>query len=241
MKAILSYGNYFSYGKDYQVKFIYENELEAQNITSILKQFEAKKLINPYYTKFITKRSDHRAITVINKTNIPKDILLPFISMLITINNVNLTIGNKEFNTFNADNVLEAIDNLHINGILNKGEFFTMGYTYYISFRYASEDQKDELLYYFNCKSNNDIYPIAIDKLGNITTKNNGTIICANVPKGMLNNIIKDFIEKYNMIITIGNHKLKDNFNEEELEKALCAIEVEERVKRRTRIKQGTR
>lgn len=240
MKAILSYGKYFSCGKDYQIHFIYDNELEAQNISTILKKFKENKLITPYYTKYISK-NNQKTFTVINKTNVPKEILLPFISMLITINKINLTIGGIIFNTFNIEKISQAIDNLHINGILNKGNFFSLEDTYYISFRYSSEKQKDELLYYFNFNTNNNIHPIIIDKLGNITSKNNGTVVCTNIPTENLNNIIKEFIEKYNMVIIIGNIKLKDKYNEEELNTALNTLTNESNIKKRTKVKQDAK
>ena len=256
MKAILSYENYYSYGKKYQVKFIYENELEAKyiiqyitkfiyenesetkRIISYLKPSKEKNLIMPYYSKIITKNK--KTINIIEKTNIPKELLISFITMLISINNCKVIIDNKELIDFNINNINDSIDNLHINANLNKGDFFNLGNTYYMTFKYANDDQENELSYYFNCKLNynesNGIYPIAIDKFGNLTNKNNGTIRWANIPKDKLSSFIKTFIEEYNMIITIGNKKIKDEFNEEKLNEAL-SIFNKEKEKTRTRTK----
>lgn len=249
MKAILSYENYYSYGKKYQVKFIYdneseaekftsyvvkfiyENELESQKMTSNLKPFEEKELIIPYYTKLIDKKEKQKTTNVIERTNIPKAFLIPFITMLISIKNCKIIIGKDEITSFDINTIQESIDKLHINGTLNKGEFFNLGDTYYITFRYATTEQKDELSYYFNCKLNynetNGMYPIAIDRSGCLTNKNNGTIIGTNIPKSKLSEFIKVFIEEYNMIITIGNEKLKEEFNEEKFNNALTTLSEE--------------
>ena len=48
----MSYENYYSYGKKYQVKFIYENELEAKYIIQYITKFiyenesETKRIIS---------------------------------------------------------------------------------------------------------------------------------------------------------------------------------------------------
>lgn len=242
MKAILNYKNYFNQGKQYHLNFIYDNEFEAQKMTSHLKLFQAKKIIEPHYIKIKSKKNDN-ILNIINSTNIHKDILIPFISMLMTNNNVKIIIENEQFNSFNLEIIQQAIDNLHINATINKGNFFSLGDTYYITFKYSNEEQKDEISYYFNCKYNydeiQDFLIIALDKFGKITNKNNGTIISTNIPKEKISIFIKDLIEKYDAIITIGNKKLKEHFDETTLLKALSTIDGEELGRSRTRKKQG--
>lgn len=232
MKAILSYGTYFNQGKNYQIKFIYNNEAEAKFITSYLKPFVTRKVIKPIYNNQ----------KYIDKTNINEEILIPFISMLINIYNCNIRIGNQEYNSFNLSTIQDAIDKLHLNATLNKGDFLVLEDTYYLTFNYGNEEQKEELLYYFNCILNYpDIYPVSINKFGKLTSKNNGPIIGTNIPEEKLPEILKIFIEKYDMIINIGNTRLKNSFDLDCYNKAIAQINQKEKPKILKKKIQGAR
>ena len=141
--------------------------------------------------------------------------------MLISINKCNVNINGKEFTSFNQLDIEKAINSLHINATINKEENLTLEDTYYITFKYANEKQKEEITYFFNCKinynKNNEVYPITIDKNKCLTDKNNGTIIATNIPQANLKEIIKNFIEIYDIIINIDNEQLKDFFMKKNL------------------------
>ena len=49
MKVILSYGSYFNHGKKYQVKFIYDNQIEIESINDLMNKLKSTKLFNFYF------------------------------------------------------------------------------------------------------------------------------------------------------------------------------------------------
>lgn len=238
MKAILSYSSYFSYGKQYQLKFIYERKHEIETINKIIQQLKNIKSIKPYHLDESNKVSFNKT-NKIGGINIPKDILIPLLSLFITSNNINIVIGNKEFTTFNVEKIQEAINKLHITGFLTKGNYFNFGQMYYITFKYANDEQRNELLYDFYSKFNltlgrnserdakgkEYIMPFLVDNTGYITIENNASIGGTNIPIDLLPDFIKKFIEDYNMIIYIGDEQFKDIFDKERFETALTSIE----------------
>lgn len=113
MKAILTYAEYKNLGNQYQIKFIYENESEIKNTYSWIKKLKDKNLINPYYIKIYNKTCTQKT-NIIDGTNIPKEILIPFISMLITLNNITVIINNQEYTSFDLETINETINKLQI-------------------------------------------------------------------------------------------------------------------------------
>lgn len=236
MKAILSYGNYLNFGKQYQVKFVYENELEVKTIEELIKKIKEMYPINPIYEK----QEELKNTNIINMSNIPKDILLPFISMLILLKNTKVIIGNEEFTNFDLNTIENAIDKLHINIFLFKGNYFELENKYYIIFKYANAEQSNEISYEFfnrlypiNIENVNRIQkdeeymiPFLIDKNGNLTLTSSRIIGGTNIPDDMLLPILKIFVEKYDAILTIGNEKLKNTINEEKFKNSLRTIET---------------
>lgn len=234
MKAIISHGYYFNYGKQYQVKFIYENEQETNTISSYIESIKDEHKMNPYNEKYINKENK-TAMDVIKGTNIPKELLLPFINTLIKKFNSKIIIKNKNFTNFNTEEIEEAIDKLHINAIIGKGNYFDIDDTYYVIFNYATDEQKREINYDFNYRFKSIIggeykpgiyklFPFYIDDRGNITIKNTNTIGGTNIPTELLPLLIKTFIEDYNMIITIDDSISNSKENSSNIIKSLTTI-----------------
>lgn len=236
MKAILSYKNYQSFGKQYQVKFVYENEVEVKRIEELIEKLKEKYLINPYYKK----QKGIKNNSIIDRTNIPKNIILPFISMLISIKDTKVIIGNEEFTNFEQNTIEKAINKLHINITLFKGDYFELGKKYYIIFKYANNEQSNEISYEFF----NRLYPISIenikriqegkeymtpflvDKNGNLTLESSRIIGGTNIPNDMLFQTLKILVEQYDAILNVGNEQLKGNINEETLNNVLSSTEL---------------
>lgn len=247
MKAIISHGYYFNYGKQYQVKFIYENELEAKKLSSYIESIKDDNEINPYNGKYINEETNS-PIEAIRGTNIKKDKLLPFINTLINNFNARVIIREQEFTNFNLEEINEAIDKLHINAIIYKGNYFDIDDTYYVTFNYATEEQKREINYDFNYRFKSIIggeykpgiyklFPFYIDEHSNITIKNTRTIGGTNIPTELLPFLIKIFIENYNMIITIDDSISNSKENSSNIIKSLTTIKTG---KIKTRKRQGS-
>ena len=246
MKAIISHGYYFNHGKQYQVKFIYENELEVKSILSYIESIKTNSKINPYIGKYQSTKTK-LPIEVITGTNLTKELLLPFINTLITKYDTKVIIREKEFNTFNQEEISEAIDKLHINATICKGNYFNFKDSYYVTFNYATDEQRNEINYDFNYRLKNilgsdnisesyNIFPFYIDELGNITTKNTGIIGGTNIPTELLPFLIKRFTENYDMIINIDNSISNSKENSTDIIKTLTTIK---KAKIKTR-KQGS-
>lgn len=228
MKAILSYGTYLNRGKQYQVKFVYENLEEVKTITNFMKNYSNNNKMTATKDQY-TKNRWTKSIDVIGNTNIPKDILLQFISELLTICKAKVIIGKQEFTNFDLTKIKEAIDSLHINVTLKKGKYFNLGECYYVTFKYASDEQREEVTYDFNYNLNpimaqeasyeneSYLFPFIVDKNGKITTENTNIIGGTNIPEKTLPFFLKRFISGYNAVLTIGNEKFKDSFNGEKL------------------------
>ena len=238
MKVILSYGSYFNHGKKYQVKFIYDNQIEIESINDLMNKLKSTKLFNFYYVDNSGNISFKRTNTL-GGTDIPKDVLHPFISMLLSLKDTKVIIGAQEFTDYNQNTISEAIDTLHINATLNKGTYFTSNSSYYIVFKYATDEQSDEVLYDFHTRLNplagptskrvtegkEHIMPYIIDRHGDFTSKDANIIGGTNIPEDLLKEFIKSFIEELNMIITIGNQQFKETFDEEKFNEAISQIE----------------
>ena len=221
MKVILNYGKYFNYGKQYQAKFVYENIEEAKKIKSWIKN---NKLLESHQelTSLSTNKSNktESPANIISQTSIPKDILLEFISELITLYQATILINDKEFNSIDFPNIINAINNLHLNINLKKGNYFGIKNTYYVTFKYSSDEQKEEVSYDFNMNlspligknADNEsyIYPFIIDKNGKLTTENTGIIGGTNIPTPTLLFFIKRFIDEYNAIINVDDSLQQD-------------------------------
>ena len=108
MKAILTYK------ENYQINYIYNNEFEAESFTTYLLPFKKRNIIKINYIEIPTKRTNKETISVIEKTIIPTSILIPFISMLISINKCSVIINNKEFISFNINTIQNEINNIDI-------------------------------------------------------------------------------------------------------------------------------
>lgn len=232
MKAILSYENYRSFGKQYQVKFVYENEVEVKKTFKLMMELKEEYLINPCCREF--KKNN-----IVDKTNIPKDNILSFINALFSLKNIKIIIGNQEFTSFEPSTIEKYINKLHINITLFKGDYFESKDTYYAIFKYASEEQSNKISYEFF----NSLYPInientrriqngedymvpfLIDKNGNLTLQSSRIIGGTNIPDDILQQILSFFVIKHNAILTIGNNIFKDNIDEEILNIALNSIE----------------
>ena len=223
MKVILSYEPYFGQGKKYQAKFIYDNTSEAKDIISCMNGLNANEQFKPVKEN----------INTISKTNIPEEVLLPFINMILILRNTTVIIGNQEFTKENKDSIKDAIDNLHINITLKQGKYFNFKNCYYVTFKYASDTQREEVSYDFNVHLNSIIgrdselgqtgylFPFTIGKSGNITFENTGIIGGTNIPEQTLPFFLRKFINEYNAVITIGNRKYKSAEDIDLLLKAL--------------------
>lgn len=235
MKVILSYGNYFNHGKQYQAKFIYDNANESENVETCIINL-GSDLLKPYQEKFI-KTPKTKPINVIGGTNIPADTLLPFINELLAIKNTTIVIGSQEFTKDNIDSIEDAIDTLHLNVTLQKGKYFGLGDCYYVKFKYASDEQRTEVSYDFNVNLNvltgkdyssendNYIFPFIVDRNGKITTQNTGIIGGTNIPKQAIPFFLLRFINEYNAIVTIGNEKFKKYLDSKRTIQALSELE----------------
>lgn len=243
MKVILSYGNYFNHGKQYQIKFEYQNQKEVQDTKELMDKLKDTKTFNYYYLTD-SKNISLKPTNIYGGTNVPKDIIHPFISMFLSIKNVSVVIGSKVFTSYETNKINEAINSLHINATLSKGIYFSTSSTYYIVFKYATKEQQDELLYEFHTKlrlqnginsqraidGKEYIMPFLVNHTGDITDKNANIIGGTNIPEDLLKEYIKLFIEEHNMIINVGSKQFKEKFDEQEFEEALSYI-VPERAK----------
>ena len=108
MKAILTYK------ENYQINYIYQNEFEAESYTTYLLPFKKRKIIKASYKEIPTKRTNKETISIIEKTIIPENILIPFISMLISINKSTFIINQKEYTSFNINQIQNEINNINI-------------------------------------------------------------------------------------------------------------------------------
>lgn len=238
MKVILSYDNYFNQGKQYQAKFIYENNQEKETIANLMEQLKSTECFNFYYLDNqgnISFKENH----TIGGTNIPQDILHPFIHMLLLIKNVTVIANKNNLTDYEITTIEDSINQLHINGTINKGSYFNQKSTYYIVFKYANDSQKDEILYAFHTAlkqlaGTNDkriledkepIMPYFIDRTGSYTSKNAVIIGGINLPQDILYSFIKYFIEEHNMIINIENIMFKGTLTIPELTEALKHLE----------------
>ena len=240
MKVLISYGNYFGQGKHYQAKFIYDNTEETKSIEKLTRKIGA---INPYQENFTQGRKT-TPITVIGGTNIPQDIILPTLNELINTHNATVIIGKHEFTTFDVDSITKAIDSLHINITLKKGTYFNFDNCYYVTFKYATDAQREEVSYDFNVNLNSIIgqnhqveqsdylFPFIVDRNGNITFKNTGIIGGTNIPTQALPFFLIRFIKEYNAIITTDNARYK---NSEDLEKLIESLPSSKQGRTRTR------
>lgn len=107
MKAILTYN------EKYQIKYIYDNEFEAEYFTTYLTTFKKRNLIKAYYTEINSKRTNKETIRIIEKTDIIESIIIPFISLLISINNIPVIINETEFTSFNITKIETELYNLN--------------------------------------------------------------------------------------------------------------------------------
>lgn len=240
MKAILSYGSYFNRGKQYQLKFVYNNETVSvsEQLTTLINELvmkgaEFKQLVKPYYIDNSGKVTVASTNTI-GGVNIPKDLLLEVINTIIEENNIPVVISNQEHTTFDEKNIQKSINKLHINATLTKGDYFNFGQMYYITFKYANDEQRNEVLYGFSCQlqnligdvnpENNYIFPFIVDRAGNLSIKNTGIIGGTNIPKTLLPLFIKKFIEDYDMIITIDDKIMKDEESFKEIQTAIATF-----------------
>lgn len=229
MKVILNYGRYFNYGKCYQAKFHFEDEIEAKEVSEYIEGLKERNSINPVYEKFSKKKE----INIIERTNIKKEMLLPFVKGLIEKFNGEIVIRNQEFTTFDVDCIKNAIDRLHINVTLNKGDYFSIPNTYYVIFSYANDEQRAEISYDFNCrlrymlgeKFEAGIWPFSINNKGKMATHNSGIIGGTNIPVELLPYFIKRFIEEYDMVVNIDDVKFKNKFDEDMFQESLLTLE----------------
>ena len=211
MKVILNYGNYYNFGKQYQAEFIYSNPYEEKNVSLWLKN-------NKLPT--IEQKKD---IDTIKRTNIPQNILLQFINELVTVYDATIIVGNKEITRENLNNVIEILNKLLININLKKGKYFGLKDTYYVTFKYATDEQREEVAYDFNMnlftltgnniENGSYIFPFIIDRNGKITTQNTGIIGGTNIPTQALPFFLQKFINEYNAIISI-DESLKENMDD---------------------------
>lgn len=222
MKVILSYERYFNYGKQYQMQFEYENIDEAKQIKTWIKG--KKELITKEELTNLPKNKVDNNPTqsnVIKKTSIPKNQLLQIIQELLTLYNAKIIIGNKEINYIDLLNITQVINQLHININLKKGKYFGIKDTYYVTFKYASTEQREEVSYDFNMnlstligdniENSSYIFPFIIDKFGKLTTENTGIIGGTNIPENTLHFFLQRFINEYDAIINIDDSLLKDD------------------------------
>lgn len=213
MKVLLNYGIHYNQGKQYQAKFIYDNQFESENVASCINSINSTESFQPTY-------SDEN--NIITNTNIKKEALLPFLKLLLTFKDTTIIIGKQEFKKYNHEEIKNAIDKIHINITLKKGKYFNLQNCYYVTFKYASEEQKNEVTYDFTNNlsvingynhspdSNKYLFPFITDANGNITFKNTGIIGGTNIPEETLPFFITRFIKEYNAILHIDNQTFRE-------------------------------
>lgn len=231
MKVILNYKKYYSFGRQYQVKFLYESEQEKEKIKKLIDSHNDNNLIKPRYYD--------SNINVISEANIPKEILLSFINILIEDNNSSIMIGDYYFSTFEEDKIQEAINKLHVNAFFDKGIYLNSGQTYYVIFKYSNDEQRDEMLYdYYTTimpmsaefsKEKNEnmskILPFLVDRTGSMTIRKNGIIGGSNIPDDLLEILAKRFIEKHDVILNVGTEKFIGVLDTERFNYALSTLD----------------
>lgn len=138
MKANILYDD----NNRYNITLEYNNLLEAINLVDTIKEFIYIKDVNIYMNN-----------NIITKINVDKYLLENFIEWLIKKFNASIMFDNYKYDL--SLDINNYIDKLHTKATLNFGNYFSHENVYYISFDYANESDKDELLYYFNSELSN--------------------------------------------------------------------------------------
>jgi hypothetical protein len=250
MKANLSYGNYFNYGKHYQIKFDYSNDEERQYMFNIFENGlipatgshssrakEKQEYIMPYIAD-----NDGNMTTantgVIGGTSIPEDLLPQFIQRFIEMDNCPVVVNGTTITEFDLQKVEKQINGLRVNATLKKGEYFNYGEHYYVEFSYASKEQKREVAKVFDQElipatgshssrvneKQEYIMPYMADSSGNMTTANTGVIGGTSIPEDLLPQFVKRFVEADKMVVNIGDGCIKNNYSNDTFDKLLSNI-----------------
>ena len=234
MKIILTYKNYQTNKKEYQARIIYDNNKEKKDIENIIKNFN-ETIISIFKTN-----------NIINYIDITKEYLPKLIELLLTINNTTIVAGTQNFNKDNTNNIEDIIDSTHLNITLKKGKYLNYQNIYYVIFKYANDEQREEVAYDFNCNLNgligqnpntintDHLLPFIIDRNGNITLENTGIIGGTNIPEHTLPFFIKRFLNGYNAILTINNIKFKRTTDNKHLLQTISSLN-KEKIKRKSR------
>lgn len=226
MKAVISYNNYCGIGRYYSIKLMYNDLGEAEKIREYVSLFENIKNI------YCVKNND-----IVKNIYVSKELLYLFIDILISEFDCSIMIGNYmidkncKFINDDMESINNYIDKLHTKATLNFGNYFSHENVYYVSFDYANDGDKDELLYYFNSELGNmmtnlSMWPYIVstkDKNNKHNCKNyvRGT----NIPRELLPYFIEKFINDYHMVVNIGDYKLRNKFNRTDLIMGLSQLE----------------
>lgn len=220
LKAVISYNDDCKKDRKYNINLIYNDLSEAVNVAHWIYQFEHRENIN------ILKNNN-----IVRNICVSMELLNDIIEYLVRDFNSEIIVGNCKIEDCYKFNINNYMDRLHTSATLKLGNYFSFEGVYYISFDYVNDYDKDKLLYYFNSElsnmmSNLNMWPyIVCNKDKNKKNNNKNYVMGTNIPKELLPYFIKMFIEEYQMIINIGDYKLKDKFNNEELLECLSLLE----------------
>lgn len=133
-------------------------------------------------------------------------------------------------------------NNNEIQATLKKDEYFNYGEKYFVTFKYDSDKQKrllyevfqKELIPSYGSNSSRAldgkeyIMPYLIDKEGNMTPENTGVIGGTSIPKDLLSDFIKRFVEVDGMNIGIGDKNIKEKFDESKFNDMITELDKNE-------------
>ena len=218
MKVILSYGSYFNYGKNYQIKFIYDNYEETIHIAELMNKIKSTKMFKFYYLDKNNEIS-FKNTNIYGGTNIPKDVLSPFIYMLLSLQNTTIIIANNQFSNYDQKEIENSINKLHINATLNIKE----QKNYYIEFKITSAEQQNDI--YQITKNIKELKHLSLSRINNILRiEFKDSIEELNKKEKTLENIISILIEQYNIILRINTYTFKERLESKTLQKALNSL-----------------
>ena len=129
---------------------------------------------------------------------------------------------------------------------LKRGFYYGAEDAYYVKFEYPTQESKKSELYStinglikrfgmrsaWAAKNRDCVFPYLIDKEGNITPDEDkaDAIGGTNIPKTLLKNVLKEFIEYDNCCIICGNLFMMDTFDEEVYNSMIGSLEKQKKL-----------
>ena len=143
---------------------------------------------------------------------------------------------------------------LDIQADLKKGNYFNHGDRYFVTFKYGSDEQKRKIYEAFtkglipgygsNSNRAKDgkeyIMPYFVDKYGKMTAADTGEIGGTSIPKDLLSEFVRRFVERDGMNIKIGSENLSGKFDQNKFDNILVDLNKQQLISKiKTAIDEG--